>query len=196
MQEEIHMNVKGTQTEKNLLTSFAGESQARNRYTFFSSVAKKEGYVLVSDIFAETASQEKEHAERMFKCLEGGDLEITATYPAGKIGTTAENLAAAAAGENEEWSKAYPAMADTADKEGFPEIAAMYRMICKAEAYHEERYRKLLARIENGTMFKNGTPVKWRCRNCGYIHEGAEAPEKCPACAHDRGYFERFGETF
>lgn len=192
----IGMTIKGTKTEKNLLTSFAGESQARNRYTFFASVAKKEGYVLVSDIFAETAAQEKEHAERMFKCLEGGPLEITATFPAGVIGSTLENLKAAAAGENEEWTDAYPAMAATAEEEGFPAIAAMYRNIAIAEKYHEERYRKLLARIENGTMFNNGAPIKWRCRNCGFIHDGPEAPEKCPACNHAQSYFERFAENF
>ncbi|MCL1910391.1 MAG: rubrerythrin family protein, partial [Kiritimatiellaeota bacterium] len=148
-------SVKGTQTEKNLLTSFAGESQARNRYTFFASAAKKDGFMLVSDIFAETAQQEKEHAERMFKFLEGGDLEITATFPAGIIGTTADNLAAAANGEYEEWSDAYPKFADTAEAEGFDDVAVMYRKIAAAEKYHEERYRKLLARVQNGTMFVN-----------------------------------------
>ena len=189
-------SIKGTQTEKNLLTSFAGESQARNRYTFFASVAKKEGFVLVSDIFTETAAQEKEHAERMFKFLEGGDLQITATYPAGKIGTTAENLTAAAGGEYEEWSDAYPKFADTAEAEGFADIAVMYRKICDAEKYHEERYRKLLARIENGTMFVNGAPVKWRCRNCGFVMDSTGAPEKCPACLHPKDYFERLSESF
>ena len=189
-------SIKGTQTEKNLLKSFAGESQARNRYTFFASVAKKEGFVLISDIFAETAQQEKEHAERMFKWLEGGMLEITASYPAGRIGTTAENLEAAAGGEHEEWSDLYPAFAKTADEEGFKEIAVMYRMIANAEKYHEERYRKLLERVKNGTMFSNGAPTRWRCRNCGYIHEGPEAPVKCPACLHEQAHFERFAETF
>jgi len=189
-------SVKGTQTEKNLLTSFAGESQARNRYTFFASVARKEGFVLVSDIFAETAQQEKEHAERMFKYLEGGDLQITATYPAGKIGTTAENLTAAAGGEYEEWSDAYPKFADTAEAEGFGEIAAMYRRIATAEKYHEERYRKLLARVTNGTMFVNGAPVKWRCRNCGFVIDAPNAPESCPACVHARDHFERLAESF
>lgn len=189
-------SIKGTQTEKNLLKSFAGESQARNRYTFFASVAKKEGFVLISDIFAETAQQEKEHAERMFKWLEGGMLEITASYPAGKIGTTAENLEAAAGGEHEEWSELYPAFAQTAEDEGFQEIAVMYRMISNAEKYHEERYRKLLERVKNGTMFSNGAPTRWRCRNCGYIHEGPDAPAKCPACLHEQAHFERFGETF
>ena len=189
-------SIKGTQTEKNLLKSFAGESQARNRYTFFASAAKKEGFVLVSDIFAETAQQEKEHAERMFKWLEGGMLEITASYPAGKIGTTAENLEAAAGGEYEEWSDLYPAFAKTAEAEGFKEIAVMYRMISNAEKYHEQRYRKLLERVKNGTMFSNGAPTRWRCRNCGYIHEGPEAPAKCPACLHEQAHFERFAETF
>ena len=189
-------SVKGTQTEKNLLTSFAGESQARNRYTFFSRVAKKEGYVLISDIFAETALQEKEHAERMFKFLEGGMLEITASYPAGKIGKTEENLVAAAAGEHDEWAHDYPHFADVAEQEGFKEIATMYRMIAKAEKYHEERYLKLLERVKDGTMFKNGTPTKWRCRNCGYVHEGPGAPNKCPACDHPIDHFERFAETF
>ena len=189
-------SIKGTQTEKNLLKSFAGESQARNRYTFFASVAKKEGFVLISDIFAETAQQEKEHAERMFKWLEGGMLEITACYPAGRIGTTAENLEAAAGGEHEEWSDLYPAFAKTAEEEGFKEIAVMYRMIANAEKYHEQRYRKLLERVKNGTMFVNGAPTRWRCRNCGYIHEGPEAPVKCPACLHEQAHFERFAETF
>lgn len=189
-------SIKGTQTEKNLLKSFAGESQARNRYTFFASVAKKEGFVLISDIFAETAQQEKEHAERMFKWLEGGMLEITASYPAGRIGTTAENLEAAAGGEHEEWSDLYPAFAKTAEEEGFKEIAVMYRMIANAEKYHEQRYRKLLERVKNGTMFVNGAPTRWRCRNCGYIHEGPEAPKLCPACLHEQAHFERFAETF
>lgn len=189
-------SIKGTQTEKNLLKSFAGESQARNRYTFFASVAKKEGFVLISDIFAETAQQEKEHAERMFKWLEGGMLEITASYPVGRIGTTAENLEAAAGGEHEEWSDLYPAFAKTAEEEGFKEIAVMYRMIANAEKYHEQRYRKLLERVKNGTMFVNGAPTRWRCRNCGYIHEGPEAPVKCPACLHEQAHFERFAETF
>ena len=189
-------SLKGTQTEKNLLTSFAGESQARNRYTFFSSVAKKEGYVLISNVFAETAMHEKEHAERMFKFLEGGMLEFTASFPAGKIGTTAENLLAAAEGEHAEWAHDYPAFADVAEKEGFKEVAIMYRMVSVAEKYHEERYRKLLERVNNGTMFTNGTPTTWRCINCGYKHTGTSAPEKCPACAHDKAYFERFAETY
>ena len=176
-------SLKGTQTEKNLLTSFAGESQARNRYTFFASQAKKDGYVLVQAVFEEIANQEKEHAKKMFKWLEGSTLEITASFPAGVIGDTAANLRAAAGGEHEEWSEAYPAFADKADEEGFPEIAAMYRMI-------------VLERVEGGTMFKNGTPIAWRCRNCGFVTEAPEAPEKCPACAHPRDYFERLAENF
>lgn len=188
--------IKGTRTEQNLLRTFAGESQARNRYTFFSSIAKKEGYVLVSDLFAETAAQEKEHAERMFKHLEGGMLEITATYPAGMLGTTLENLHHAADGEHEEWSKDYPECARIAAEEGFPEIAAMYRSIVKAERYHEERYRKLAKRIEDDTMFKDAVVTTWRCRHCGYIHEGTGAPEMCPACRHAQAYFERLAETF
>ncbi len=188
--------LKGTQTEKNLLTSFAGESQARNRYTFFSSQAKKDGYVLVSAVFEEIANQEKEHAKKMFKWLEGSTLEITASFPAGVIGDTAANLRAAAGGEHEEWSEAYPAFADKADEEGFPEIAAMYRMIAVAEKYHEERFRRLLERVETGTMFRNGTPILWRCRNCGFVTEAPEAPEECPACKHPQAYFERLAETF
>ena len=188
--------LKGTQTEKNLLASFADESQARNRYTFFASQAKKDGYVLVQAVFEEIANQEKEHAKKMFKWLEGSDLEITATFPAGKIGTTAENLRAAAGGEHEEWSEAYPAFADTAEKEGFPESEAMSRMISVAEKYHEERFSRLLARVEDGTMFVNGTPIAWRCRNCGFVVEAPEAPQLCPACAHPRDYFERLGENF
>lgn len=183
-------SLKGTRTEKNLLTSFAGESQARNRYTYFASAAKKEGYEQIAAIFTETAEQEKEHAKRMFKCLEGGCVEITATYPAGVIGTTAENLRAAASGENEEWSKDYPMFAAIADEEGFPEIAAMYRAISVAEKGHEERYLALLKNIESGKVFAKDEPTVWQCRNCGYIHEGTEAPESCPACAHPQAYFE------
>lgn len=183
-------SVKGTRTEKNLLTSFAGESQARNRYTFFASAAKKEGYEQIAAIFTETAEQEKEHAKRMFKYLEGGCVEITASFPAGVIGSTAENLRAAAAGENEEWSKDYPMFADIADEEGFPEIAAMYRNISVAEKGHEERYLAFLRNIESGEVFKKGEKTVWQCRNCGYIHEGTEAPEACPACLHPQAYFE------
>ncbi|MBO5132878.1 MAG: rubrerythrin family protein [Paludibacteraceae bacterium] len=183
-------SVKGTQTEKNLLTSFAGESQARMRYTYFASVAKKEGYEQISAIFMETADQEKEHAKRMFKWLEGGPVEITAKYPAGVIGTTLENLKASAAGENEEWSVDYPHFAEVAEKEGFEAIAEMYRNIAIAEKGHEERYRALLNNIENGTVFKKSEEVIWQCRNCGYIHTGTEAPKECPACAHAQAHFE------
>ena len=183
-------SVKGTRTEKNLLTSFAGESQARNRYTYFASAAKKEGYEQIAAIFTETADQEKEHAKRMFKYLEGGCVEITATYPAGVIGSTADNLRAAAAGENEEWTKDYPMFAKIADEEGFPEIAAMYRNISIAEKGHEERYLALLKNIEEGHVFSKEEKTVWQCRNCGYIHEGTEAPEACPACLHPQAYFE------
>ena len=183
-------SVKGTQTEKNLLTSFAGESQARMRYTYFASVAKKEGYEQIAAIFTETADQEKEHAKRMFKWLEGGMVEITASYPAGVIGTTAENLKAAAAGENEEWTADYPHFADVADEEGFPAIAAMYRNIAIAEKAHEERYLAFLANIENESVFKMEETTVWQCRNCGFVHEGTEAPKACPACLHPQAYFE------
>ena len=186
----MEKSIKGTQTEKNLLTSFAGESQARMRYTYFASVAKKEGYEQISAIFTETADQEKEHAKRMFKWLEGGMVEITASYPAGVIGTTAENLKAAAAGENEEWTADYPHFADVADAEGFPAIAIMYRNIAIAEKGHEERYLALLSNIENGTVFKKEEETVWQCRNCGYIHVGKEAPEVCPACIHPQAHFE------
>lgn len=183
-------SVKGTQTEKNLLTSFAGESQARMRYTYFASVAKKEGYEQISAIFMETAEQEKEHAKKMFKWLEGGPVEITAKYPAGIIGTTLENLKAAAEGEKEEWTMDYPHFADVAEQEGFDAIAAMYRNIAIAEKGHEERYRAFVNNIENGTVFKKSEEVIWQCRNCGYIHTGTEAPKECPACAHPQAHFE------
>ena len=183
-------SIKGTQTEKNLLTSFAGESQARMRYTYFASVAKKEGYEQIAAIFTETADQEKEHAKRMFKWLEGGMVEITASYPAGVIGTTAENLKAAAAGENEEWTADYPHFADVADEEGFPAIAAMYRNIAIAEKAHEERYLAFLSNIENESEFKKEEETVWQCRNCGFVHEGKEAPKACPACLHPQAYFE------
>ena len=183
-------SIKGTQTEKNLLTSFAGESQARMRYTYFASVARKEGYEQIAAIFTETADQEKEHAKRMFKWLEGGMVEITASYPAGVIGTTAENLKAAAAGENEEWTADYPHFADVADEEGFPAIAAMYRNIAIAEKAHEERYLAFLNNIENDSVFKKEEETVWQCRNCGFVHEGTEAPKACPACLHPQAYFE------
>lgn len=183
-------SVKGTQTEKNLLTSFAGESQAANRYTFFAKVAKKEGFVQISQIFLETADNEREHAKKMFKWLEGGMVEITAAYPAGPIGTTLENLKEAAEGEHEEWYVDYPKFAEVADQEGFPEIAKMYRAICVAERAHEERYLKLRSDVEVEKVFKKDTPVVWMCTKCGYIQEGLEAPEVCPACGHPQGYFE------
>ena len=183
-------SIKGTQTEKNLLTSFAGESQARMRYTYFASAAKKEGYEQIAAIFEETANQEKEHAKRMFKYLEGGMVEITASYPAGVIGTTADNLRAAAAGENEEWTQDYPHFAEVAAQEGFPEIAAMYRNISIAEKGHEERYLAFLNNIENGKVFKKDEVTVWQCRNCGFIMEGTEAPKLCPACLHPQAHFE------
>ncbi len=188
--------VKGTQTEQNLLKSFAGESQARSRYTFFASVAKKEGFEQIAGVFMETAEQEKEHAKRFFKFLEGGMVEITAAYPAGKIGTTAENLAAAAAGENEEWSELYPTFADVADAEGFPAIAAVFRNIAKVEAEHETRYRTLLARVEEGKVFERDEEILWQCRNCGYVHKGKNAPDTCPACAHPKAFFEPKKENY
>ncbi|MDR2848611.1 MAG: rubrerythrin family protein [Bacteroidales bacterium] len=184
-------SIKGTQTEKNLLTSFAGESQARMRYTYFASQAKKDGYEQVSDIFTETANQEKEHAERMFKYLEGGMVTINATYPAGEIKTTLDNLKAAAAGENEEWTTDYPHFADVAEKEGFPAIAAMYRNISIAEKGHEERYLALAKLIESGTIFETDEEVEWQCRNCGFIIKAKTAPKSCPACLHPQAYFER-----
>ncbi len=183
-------SLKGTQTEKNLLTSFAGESQARMRYTYFASQAKKEGYVQISAIFTETADQEKEHAKRMFKFLEGGLVEITATYPAGIIGTTLENLKEAVQGEHEEWYVEYPKFADVADEEGFPEIAQMYRAIIVSEMGHEERYQAFIDNIENDRVFKREEDVVWQCRNCGYIHVGKEANIVCPACLHPQKYFE------
>ncbi len=192
----MSLSIKGTETEKNLLKSFAGESQARTRYTYFASIAKKEGYVQIADIFEETANQEKEHAKRFFKFLEGGDLEITAMYPAGKMGTTEENLLAAATGEEEEHTVLYPAFAAVALKEGFPEIAGAWNAISVAEKQHEKRYRDLLANIENGQVFKRDQPVIWRCRNCGYLHTGDEAPEQCPACIHPKAHFELLGENW
>lgn len=184
-------SIKGTQTEQNLLKSFAGESQARTRYTFFASVAKKEGFEQISAIFMETAEQEKEHAKKFFKYLEGGMVEITAAFPAGVIGTTAENLKAAAEGENEEWVDLYPHFADVAEQEGFPAVALTFRNVAKVEAEHEKRYRKLLANVENGTVFSDSEEIEWQCRNCGYVYRGKNAPEQCPACAHPRAYFER-----
>jgi len=190
------MSVKGTQTERNLLTAFAGESQARNRYTYFASVARKEGFRQISEIFEETANQEKEHAKRLFKFLEGGEVEISAAFPAGVIGSTAENLQAAAAGENYEWTDMYPSFAKTAREEGFEDIAKVFEAIAVAERQHERRYRGLLANVQAGTVFKKDKPVKWRCLNCGYVHEGTEAPEECPACAHPRAHFELLAENW
>jgi len=189
-------SLKGSETEKNLLKSFAGESQARNRYTYFAGAARKEGFVQIADIFEETADQEKEHAKRMFKFLEGGDLEITATYPAGRIGTTAENLKASAAGENEEWRDLYPAFAKCARKEGFEAVAMMYEAVCVAEKQHEKRYLGLLKNVEAGTVFRREKKVVWRCRNCGYLHEGTEAPAACLACAHPQAHFELLAENW
>jgi rubrerythrin len=183
-------SIKGTRTEKNLLCTFAGESQARMRYTYFASVAKKEGYEQIAGIFTETADQEKEHAERMFKFLEGGMVEFTGTFPAGVIGTTLENLKAAAMGEHEEWAVDYPKFADIAEEEGFLAIAAMYRQISIAEKGHEERYRAFLKNIEDNTVFTKTEEVLWQCRNCGFIHTGTEAPKVCPACLHAQAYFE------
>ena len=183
-------SIKGTKTEQNLLKAFAGESQARNRYTYFASAAKKEGYEQIAGIFLETAEQEKEHAKRFFKFLEGGMVEITASYPAGIIGTTPENLLAAADGELEEWSILYKAFADVASEEGFPQIATAFRMIARVEAEHEARYRKLLANISDGSLFKKEEEIEWQCRNCGYVHKGKSAPENCPACLHPQAYFE------
>lgn len=189
-------SIKGTETEKNLLKSFAGESQARNRYTYFASVAKKEGLVQMADIFMETAEQEKEHAKRFFKFLEGGPLEITACYPAGMIGTTAENLEASADGENEEWTDLYPAFAATAREEGFEAIALAWESISIAEKQHEKQYRDLLENLNAGRVFKKNGKVIWRCRNCGYIHEAEEAPKVCPACIHPQAHFEVLGENY
>jgi len=188
--------LKGSQTEKNILTAFCGESQARNRYTYFASKAKKEGYVQIAHIFEETANQEKEHAKRLFKLLEGGEVEIGGTFPAGVIGTTVENLAEAAGGENYEHTIMYPGFAKTAREEGFGEIAAIFEAIAVAEKQHEKQYQDLKANIEAGKVFAREEKVTWRCRNCGYLHEGNEAPEKCPACDHPQAHFELLGENW
>jgi len=190
------MNLKGTQTEKNLLTAFAGESQARNRYTYFASQAKKDGYVQIQSIFEETANQEKEHAKRLFKFLQGGDVEVSAAFPAGVIGATVENLRAAAGGENHEWTTMYPEFAKTAREEGFAEIAAVFEAIAVAEKQHEKRYLGLAKNIDEGKVFERDSSVVWRCRNCGYLHEGPEAPDLCPACAHAKAHFELLGENW
>ena len=189
-------SIKGTRTEKNLLASFAGESQARGRYTYFASVAKKEGYEQIAAIFLETAEQEKEHAKKFFKFLEGGMVEITSTYPAGIISTTLENLRAAAEGENEEWTVLYPEAAKVAREEGFTEIAVAFEMIARVEAEHEARYRKLLERVESGRFFERDGEIYWQCRNCGYVHKGKKAPGKCPACQHPQAYFEPKKENY
>ncbi len=188
--------MSGTQTEKNLLTAFAGESQARNRYTFFASQAKKEGFVQISHIFEETANQEKEHAKRLFKFLQGGDLEIQAEFPAGVIGDTVDNLKAAAAGEHYEWESMYPEFTQTAREEGFNSIAGTFEAIAVAEKQHEKVYLDLAANIESGMVFKREEKVVWRCRNCGYLHEGEVAPDLCPACAHKQAHFELLGENW
>jgi rubrerythrin len=189
-------SIKGTKTEQNLVTAFAGESQARNRYTYFAGQAKKEGYVQISMIFEETANQEKEHAKRLFKFLEGGEIEIQVSFPAGVIGSTLENLKAAAAGENYEQEKMYPEFARIAEEEGFLEIAAVFRAIAVAEKQHEKRFKELAENIEKGRVFKREEEVVWRCLNCGYIHSGSEPPETCPACDHPQGYFELLGENW
>jgi rubrerythrin len=192
----MSMPLKGTKTEQNLLKAFAGESQARNRYTYFASVAKKEGYEHISAIFLETAENEKEHAKIFFKYLEGEDLEITASYPAGIIKVTEENLLHAAEGEKLEWTTIYADFEKIADEEGFPEIAASFREISKVEKFHESRYRVLAKNIKDGAVFKKSSTVKWHCRNCGYIHEGSEAPKECPACKHPQSYHEILPENY
>jgi rubrerythrin len=189
-------SIKGTETEKNLLKAFAGESQARNRYTYAASIAKKEGYEQIAAIFLETADQEKQHAKRFFRFLEGGMVEITASYPAGVLGTTIENLKAAAAGEHEEWSDLYKNFAETAKKEGFPQVAAQFTTTAKAEAHHEERYNLLVKNIETNEVFKKADKTTWACRECGYIHEGTDAPNKCPCCDHPQAFFQVLTDTY
>ena len=189
-------SLKGTRTEKNILKAFAGESQARNRYTYYASQAKKEGFIQISNFFEETANHEKAHAKSLYKLLEGGEVEITDSFPAGKIGTTAENLKGAAAGENHEWTTMYPEFANIAEEEGFPAVAVIMRSIAKAEKMHETRYLALLANIEAEKVFKKDAPVKWKCNNCGYIYEGTDAPEMCPACAHPKKHFEVLAENY
>ena len=189
-------SLKGTKTEKNLLGAFAGESQARNRYTYFAGKAREEGYFQISKIFEETADQEKEHAKRFFKFLEGGDVEITAAFPAGVIGPTSENLKAAAMGEHHEWSSLYPSFAQTAREEGFEAVATVFDAVCVAEKQHEKRYNGLRANVEKGEVFKKSSSVVWRCMNCGYLFEGNEAPKTCPACVHPQSHFELLGENW
>lgn len=190
------MELQGSQTEKNLMGAFAGESQARNRYTYFASKAKKEGLVQIADIFAETAAQECEHAKRLFKFMKGGEVEITGAFPAGVVGATTDNLKAGAAGENYEWTEMYPSFAETAHEEGFDAIAKVFESIAIAEKQHEKRYLDLAKNIDDGTVFKKDAPTVWRCRNCGYVHEGTEAPDLCPACAHKQAHFEVLGENW
>lgn len=192
----MEKSIKGTRTEQNLLKAFAGESQARSRYVFFASKAKKEGYEQIAGVFAETAEQEKEHAKRFFKYLEGGDATITASYPAGRIGSTPENLLAAAQGEHEEWDVLYSSFAETAEQEGFADIANTFRQIAKVEAEHESRYLKLLSRITDGNFFVRDNEIWWQCRNCGYVCKAKEAPLKCPACNHPQAYFEPKKENY
>lgn len=192
----MEKSIKGTKTEQNLLKAFAGESQAKNRYTYFAKVAKEEGYEQIAEIFMTTALQEEQHAKQFFKFLEGGMVEITASYPAGVIGTTAENLRAAAMGENEEWTSLYPEFAKIAEEEGFPRIATAFKMIAKVEMEHEKRYRKLLERVENGTVFEREEEIEWVCRKCGYVHKGKKALKNCPACNHPQAYFEEKANNY
>ena len=189
-------SIKGSQTEKNLLKAFAGESQARNRYTYFASAARKEGFEQIANIFSETAENEKEHAKVFFKHLEGGDVEITAAYPAGIVGDTKANLEAAAAGEQVEWTALYKGFASVAKEEGYPEVCRSFEQIAKVEKFHESRYRKLIGNIEKNEVFKKKAPVKWHCTNCGYVHEGPEPPKECPACKHPQSYYEVLAENF
>lgn len=189
-------SIKGTQTEKNLMAAFAGESQARNRYTYFASRARNEGFIQIALIFEETANQEKEHAKRLFKFMEGGEVEITGAFPSGVIGSTSENLLAGAAGENYEWTDMYPGFAKTAEEEGLSEIAEVFKSIAVAEKQHEKRYNELRGNVESGTVFKKDAAIQWRCINCGYVHEGTDAPGKCPACDHAQKYFEVLGENW
>jgi rubrerythrin len=191
-----NMEFKGSKTEKNVLAAFAGESQARTRYSFFSSIARKEGYEQISAIFEETSDNEKEHAKLFFQHLQGGTAQVDAAYPAGIMGTTARNLQAAAEGEKFEWGTLYPSFGKTAEEEGFNDVAHTFRMIAKVEAYHERRYLKLLENVNRGTVFKKDKPIKWKCRECGYVHEGSEAPAKCPVCSHPRSYFEVWKEDY
>lgn len=196
VKENTKKSIKGSKTEKNLLKAFAGESQARNRYTYFASVARKAGFEQIANIFMETAENEKEHAKVFFKYLEGGDCEITATYPAGKIGTTEENLLAAANGEKLEWGTIYPEFEKVAREEGYLDVAKSFKEIGEVEEKHEKRYRKLLENVKTGKVFKKDKVVKWKCLNCGYVHEGKEAPEDCPACKHPQAFYEVLGENY